>query len=132
RIRRRPRRSVLRRRASEPGAREESHTVRKQGASLRISLVTAVLAGLVVTAATAGASPHATTSTFTAQGSARQVYVTGLAAGAQVALLNRSGVQVATKAADSLGGLVFYGVTPGTGYRVQLLPNGPESAPITV
>jgi uncharacterized protein len=106
--------------------------VRNHGALLRLSLVAALIAGLFVAAATAAASPHAKGHAFTARGSARQVDVTGVAAGARAALLNRSGHRVATKAADSLGGLVFYGVKPGTGYRVRLLSHGPQSRLITV
>jgi uncharacterized protein len=34
--------------------------------------------------------------------------------------------------ATSLGGIVFYGVRPGSGYRVRQLPRGPLSGPITV
>ncbi|MCW2672184.1 MAG: peptidase [Frankiales bacterium] len=96
--------------------------------SLRISLIAALAAGVIATVPTSAASPHP----FSARGSAKQVYVTGLPAGAQAALLDRIGHRVATKAADSLGGLVFYGVTPGSGYRVRLLPDGPQSEPITV
>jgi predicted acyl esterase len=96
--------------------------------SLRISLIAALAAGVIATVPTSAASPHP----FSARGSAKQVYVTGLPAGAQAALLDRIGHRVATKPADSLGGLVFYGVTPGSGYRVRLLPDGPQSEPITV
>ena len=106
--------------------------MRNQGGSLRISLAAVLLAGLFVAAGSAVANPSATSHAFVAQGSAEQVYVTGAAPGARMALLNRSGHQVATKAADSLGGLIFYGVPPGTGYRVRLLPKGPESGPVTV
>ena len=106
----------------------------KRGRSLRISLVTALVAGMFATAATAGATSSATAKTgpFTATGSVEQVYVTGTKPGASVTLLNRSGDVVAKKNADSLGGLIFYGVTPGAGYRVHVLPEGPVSAPITV
>jgi predicted acyl esterase len=97
-----------------------------------MSLVTALIAGLSVVAGNAGASPHAAAGSFTARGSAKQVYVTGVAARARLALVNSSGHQVAVKPADSLGGLVFYGVKPGAGYRVRVLPHGPQSAPITV
>ena len=74
----------------------------------------------------------ATAATFTAVGSAEQVYVTGLAPSAQVSLLARSGATLYTQTADSLGGLLFRDVPPGTGYRVQLEPGGLESGPITV
>jgi predicted acyl esterase len=80
----------------------------------------------LVTAASASASA------FTAQGSAKQVYVTGLAANAQVSLLSSKGATVYTQNADSLGGLLFRNVTPGSGYRVRVTSTGEESVPITV
>ncbi|MDX6288185.1 MAG: uncharacterized protein QOG53_3670 [Frankiales bacterium] len=104
--------------------------MRNQGATLRISLATALIAGLFAAVSTATASPSAPG--FTARGSAEQVYITGLAPDAQVALLNSSGQQVATQSADSLGGLLFREVAPGTGYRVRVLSSGQQSGPITV
>jgi predicted acyl esterase len=103
--------------------------VRNHGALVRISLAVTLISGLFVAvdAATAGPPPA-----VDAHGSVGQVYVTGLHAGAQAALLDGTGHQVATKSADSLGGLIFYGVAPARGYRVKLLPHGPESAPVTV
>src|SRR5207245_8712637 len=56
----------------------------------------------------------ASASAFTAQGSAKQVYVTGLAPNAQVSLLSSKGATVYTQNADSLGGLLFRNVAPGT------------------
>jgi predicted acyl esterase len=82
------------------------------------------LAALLATAASASA--------FNAQGSAEQVYVTGLAANAQMSLLNSGGKTVYTQNADSLGGLLFRNVTPGTGYKVRLTSTGESSGPITV
>jgi predicted acyl esterase len=92
----------------------------------RISVISTLVALAVwlVTAASASA--------FTAQGSAKQVYVTGLAPSAQVSLLNSSGGTVYTQSADSLGGLLFRNVTPGTGYRVRLTSTGEASGRITV
>jgi uncharacterized protein len=92
----------------------------------RISVISTLVASAVwlVTAASASA--------FTAQGSAKQVYVTGLAPNAQVSLLNSNGATVYTQNADSLGGLLFRNVTPGTGYRVRLTSTGETSGPITV
>ena len=92
----------------------------------RISVISTLVAFAVwlVTAASASA--------FTAQGSAKQVYVTGLAPNAQVSLLNSNGATVYTQNADSLGGLLFRNVTPGTGYRVRLTSTGETSGPITV
>src|SRR5436305_13181172 len=52
---------------------------------------------------------------FTAQGSAKQVYVTGLNAGQRMSLVTRAGRVLATQRADSLGGLLFRNVAPGSG-----------------
>jgi uncharacterized protein len=92
----------------------------------RIGVVSTLLASAIwlVTAASASA--------FTAQGSAKQVYVTGLAPNAQMLLLNSKGATVYTQNADSLGGLLFRNVAPGTGYRVRLTSTGEASVPITV
>jgi uncharacterized protein len=70
--------------------------------------------------------------TFTARGSVEQVYVTGLAPGAQMALLNSAGKTVATRQANSLGGVLFRSVAPGTGYRVRPAAGGEASGPLTV
>ena len=69
---------------------------------------------------------------FNAHGSVEQVYVTGLAPGANVSLLDGAGNTVATKRADTQGGLLFRNVKPGTGYRVRRLPSGPKSGPLRV
>jgi uncharacterized protein len=91
-----------------------------------------LLAGLLACAGAAAPSAFAATPAFSAHGSAEQVYVTGLAAGERTQLLGAKGRTVATKRADSLGGLIFYSVKPGSGYRVRAASGGPESAPITV
>ncbi|HEY1740026.1 MAG TPA: hypothetical protein VGI86_15030, partial [Acidimicrobiia bacterium] len=70
--------------------------------------------------------------TFSAHGSAEQVYVTGLAANARASLLKANGATLYTQAADSLGGLLFRNVPAGTGYRVRPAAGGAESGPITV
>ncbi|MDQ1704903.1 MAG: uncharacterized protein QOF18_1269 [Frankiaceae bacterium] len=105
--------------------------MRNHGASLRISLVVTLIGGLLATAA-ASAQPAAKANAFTARGSAKQVDVTGAAAGARVALLDSSGHQVAARTVNSLGGALFRGVKPGSGYRVRVLPSGPRSGPLTV
>jgi predicted acyl esterase len=89
----------------------------------RISVIAAlgVLAVWLVAAASASA--------FNAQGSVKQVYVTGLAPNAEVSLLKKS-APVATQNADSLGGALFRNVAPGAGYRVS--STGETSAPLTV
>jgi predicted acyl esterase len=74
----------------------------------------------------------ASASAFTAQGSAKQVYVTGAAPSAEMSLLNSGGATVYTQNANSLGGLLFRNVTPGKGYRVRLTSTGETSSPIVV
>ena len=69
---------------------------------------------------------------FDAHGSAKQVYATGLAPGAQAALLKPGGRTVKTKRADGLGGLIFRKVKPGAGYRVRVDGSGEQSEPLTV
>ena len=68
---------------------------------------------------------------FDANGSVRQVYVTGLQNGARAFLLRNNRV-VKSKKASRLGGLLFRGVKPGGGYRVRLGRRGPRSGPIRV
>jgi predicted acyl esterase len=91
----------------------------------RVSVISLLVAFAVwlVTAAAASA--------FTAQGSAKQVDVTGLAPNAEASLL-KNGATVSTQNADSLGGLLFREVKPGKGYRVSVTSNGETSEPITV
>jgi uncharacterized protein len=91
----------------------------------RIVVISTLVAFAVCLVAAASASA------FTAQGSAKQVYVTGAAANAQMSLL-KSGAPVSTQNADSLGGLLFRNVAPGTGYRVRLDSTGETSGPIKV
>src|SRR2546421_11025890 len=87
---------------------------------------------VVLTSAASASAATAATPTFTAQGSAEQVYVTGLAPNAQMSLLTSTGTTLYTQNADSLGGVLFRNVPPGKGYRVRLDPSGPKSGPITV
>src|SRR5437588_7577770 len=91
----------------------------------------AVLLGALIAAAHASAAT-ASAPTFTAQGSAEQVYVTALAPDAQMSLITSTGTTLYTQNADSLGGLLFRNVPPGKGYRARLDPSGPRSPPITV
>jgi hypothetical protein len=93
---------------------------------VRLAAVAAVLATFGVFAGSSLAA------SFTATGSAEQVDVTGLAPAAKMSLLNSKGKTVYTQKADSLGGLLFRNVPPGSGYRVRLAPHGAKSAPITV
>ncbi|MEA2274150.1 MAG: uncharacterized protein QOI98_2858, partial [Solirubrobacteraceae bacterium] len=69
---------------------------------------------------------------FSAHGSVKQVYVTGLAKRAQASLLDGAGHRVARKRADTLGGLLFRNVKPGRGYRVRLSAGGAKSGRLTV
>ena len=105
--------------------------MRTGGVWSRRALVAAVLAaaamGLMLAMA-AGASA----ASFNAHGSAEQVYVTGVAPSAQMSLLTSTGRTVATKRADSLGGLLFRNVRPATGYRARLVSSGEQSGPLTV
>jgi predicted acyl esterase len=90
--------------------------------AVRLLLATAVLALVPVSAAEA----------FDAHGSVRQVYVTGLSGHQRMALVAPSGRTVARKRADGMGGLLFRGVKPGSGYRVQSAEGGAASGPLTV
>ena len=78
------------------------------------------------------ASSAAAATSFAAHGSAEQVWVDGLAPHARMTLLRANGTTVASQDADSMGGLLFRSVTPGSGYRVKLDSNGQESGPLTV
>ncbi|MGZ4200533.1 MAG: CocE/NonD family hydrolase [Thermoleophilaceae bacterium] len=82
---------------------------------------------MLIGAANAAADPA-----FSAHGSVGQVYVTGLAPSQQMTLLNGSGHTLATQQADSLGGLIFRNVAPGSGYRVRPAAGGTASGPLTV
>ena len=102
--------------------------------ALRIR-ITALLAALclVLLGATTLASQSARADAgFTAHGSARQVYVVGLPAGASATLLDGQGQTVSTQQADSLGGLLFRDVAPGTGYQVRQDSTGVTAGPVTV
>jgi predicted acyl esterase len=94
-----------------------------------VALCAVVLAFMFMTAAPAGAASGAQP-TFSAHGSAEQVYATGLSPNEQTSLLNSTGQTVATQQADSLGGVLFRNVTPGSGYRVSA--GGAQSDPLTV
>src|SRR3954451_5595079 len=68
---------------------------------------------------------------FSAHGSARQVYATGLKSNVRVTLLDAGGHKIQTKRARGLGGVLFRNVKPGSGYRVRSA-GGPKSGPLTV
>ena len=88
-------------------------------------------AGLFLVAGAALAFPAAAGAAeapFSANASAKQVYVTGLDAGARAKLV-RSGETIATRRANELGGLLFRKVKPGE-YRVR--SGGAKSERLTV
>jgi predicted acyl esterase len=89
-------------------------------------------AALLTATLLTAASSQASTTRFTAVGSAEQVSVIGLAPSAQASLITAGGRTLDTKKADPLGGLLFYKVPPGKGYRVRLDSGGTESGPLTV
>ena len=93
----------------------------------RLCAALCALALMLIGAANAAADPA-----FSAHGSVGQVYVTGLAPSQQMTLLSGSGRTVATQPADSLGGLVFRNVAPGSGYSVRPAAGGTASGPLTV
>ena len=100
---------------------------RAHGRCARTCVALAVtLAFACISTGTAGAA------TFSARGSVEQVYVTGLGPGARMSLLDPAGQTIATQPADSLGGLLFRNVPPGSGYRVRLAQGGATSGPLTV
>jgi uncharacterized protein len=86
-----------------------------------------VAAAVLVLALLVGAG--AAEAKIDAHGSAKQVYVTGLDAGAKMSLV-KGGATVATKRANKLGGLLFRHVKPGQDYRVR--GGGGQSEPVTV
>jgi uncharacterized protein len=93
----------------------------------RVGVLAAVLlAAFVCTTATAAAA------SFSALGSAEQVYVTGLKPSQQMQLVDSAGKTVQTRKASFLGGLLFREVTPGSGYRVRAVDGGEQSDPLTV
>ncbi len=106
------------------GSHQSAPTRQRRRALVRVIPVFVILAVWLAAAATASA--------FSARGSVEQVYVTGLAPGAQMSLLKSNGETVSTQTADSEGGLLFRRVAPAKRYRVRLTSNGEESGSITV
>jgi hypothetical protein len=93
--------------------------------SLPLALLGALCLTLLLTA-------RADAAGFRAHGSAEQVYATGLSGGQKMALFNARGHRVATKRADSLGGVLFRNVKPGSGYRLRPVAGGARSGKLTV
>jgi predicted acyl esterase len=90
---------------------------------------TVVSACALITALPAMA--NADTPAIAAHGSVEQAYATGLAAGQRVSLINRHGETIERQRTDSLGGILFRNVPPGSGYRMRVR-RGAESAKFTV
>ncbi len=97
-----------------------------------VGVVISVCLAISVLLVARGAASAAGASSFDAVGSAEQVYVTGLAPDAQASLISSGGTILYTQSADSLGGLLFQDVPPGSGYRVVLTSDGEKSGPLTV
>ncbi len=103
-----------------------------------VGLALSMAMAVVLPATAASATPP----TWTAHGSAGQVYVLGFPTGDRAELLNSAGKvvptlntdnrSVATLTPDSLGGVLFRHVPPGTGYEVIDVTTGQTSGPITV
>ena len=93
--------------------------------SKRVGVLAAAVAAAFAFSSSAVAAPS-----FTARGSAEQVYVTGAPAGASATLVDARGRKVETRQVNSLGGSLFREVKPGEGYRVRI--GGEESGPLTV
>jgi predicted acyl esterase len=89
-------------------------------------LVTAMALALALTAGAAQAKAGG----LLAHGSVQQIYATGLTPRATVSLLDKRGHRVAIQKADSLGGIVFRNLAPGSGYRLRA--GGKRSAAVTV
>jgi len=85
-----------------------------------------------VTLALVSVSAAGSAQAFDAHGSVEQVYATGLPASASASLLDPRGRTVATQPANTLGGVLFRNVRPGSGYRVRLAQTGEASGPLTV
>jgi uncharacterized protein len=96
-----------------------------------LAVILTISVWLAVSLVTTTSTSAATTS-FTAVGSAEQVYVTGLGPSAQASLISPEGKTLDTQKADALGGLLFQKVSPGKGYRVKVASDGKESPALTV
>jgi uncharacterized protein len=106
-------------------------TLRAKGPGRRtVGLSALALVSLLFFLMPVGAGATGAAPAYDAHGSVEQVYATGVPAGAQVTLLDASGNAVGQKPADSLGGIVFREVTPGSGYRLEV--GGSRSGPLTV
>jgi uncharacterized protein len=109
------------------------NSIREKSGPGRTAPAVAIMISALLTASFLTSTPtSASTPSFSAVGSAEQVYVTGLAPSAQASLVTSNGKTLYTGTADSLGGLLFQNVPPGSGYRVILSSDGQESKRLTV
>jgi uncharacterized protein len=92
----------------------------------------ALFAALLVIASLAGANASTPAADINAVGSVGQVYVTGLAPGAEMSLVSPQGTVLETRKATSLGGVLFRKVQAGTGYTVRRDADGATSKPLVV
>jgi uncharacterized protein len=104
--------------------------VKKRFAVGRVLRVGGLVFGLVMSSLVGGGA--SATTGFNAVGSVEQVYVTGLAPGAQASLITPQAATLLTQNANSLGGLLFRNVPPGDGYRVRQDSDGAVSDPLVV
>src|ERR1700709_2120168 len=103
-------------------------TLKNRGRVRRtVGLPALALALLLLLVMPVGAGATGAAPAFDAHGSVEQVYATGVPAGAQVTLLGAGGNVVGRKSADSLGGVLFREVKPGSGYRLPVGPRPPHA-----
>src|SRR5438876_3595122 len=98
----------------------------------RSARASAILVSLSLVVGLMAADRASAAPAFRAVGSAKQVYVTGLAPLAQASLVSSAGQTLKTQTANSLGGLLFRNVPPADGYRVRRVSDGVQSGPLTV
>ena len=94
---------------------------------VRVAAGVGVLAVMLTTATGAVAAP-----TFSAHGSVEQVYVTGLAPGAQMSLRQQRRHDGRHQAGHALGGLLFRNVRRGAATACGPPPAATASGPLTV
>src|ERR1700733_465776 len=96
------------------------------------------LIAVVILAVVAPATAVATTGAsapLSGHGSVQRVCGLGARAGARLTLLDKRGHAVGTTVAGPLGGAIFRGVAPGSGYRVLAAGpggGGPATSAVTV
>ncbi len=96
-----------------------------RSAVARVTIAAALVAGTVAVTSTQAASAP-----VIAHGSVEQVYATDLAPRTKVALLDGRGRTLQAKTATAEGGVLFYDVKPGNGYRLRV--GSTTSTPVAV